>query len=624
MVAAGARPHLSGRRNPTAGHADPDAGSATATALTSVKALSSYMAAHLNRVLKIRHAHAFVLLNYCIFVHFAPLLLISKLLPAVSYSNLHSHCIHVPYLAIMEYLLILIVIIILSSLLIKLLQVQAAKANPHGVQNSAPNPARNLILVIDALRQRAIQFFVAARLPSKLQFYYWILSALLRVVKSVSIFLDNLISLVLRSNQADLGRGWSFTPMSTVAESDDSDNSDADASLGSPSSPTVANNSHDIEPTSTEDSESLPRDVPYPSFSNSLDTASRTTEPPLLFQLQPAPIFPRRPLPIDQLLQAMSNVDQLEIDPTRKLTADNPIPSVLEQRRSFRSHAAAKRAARERAARDQATEHLQRIFSRNFSGPNTSNAATQFNGRNITYSSATQTDDRMQSPPRSSSPSRAPASDRCRRALTALEIDVRRKALPIEEALRRDGLRTVMRRLKSINPQGWQLLMAELETEEKIPSRPLECHVNQAVVDWEETVAFKLALAYAEKYNLVLPISGKEPWTRDDHACEEEVFVERDGDGEDKERAVVEIKEEGGKKDESIKDPLALPHHLGSVCEETLSLFNHFNSLCKEKEKGSDEGGRGKEEQHEREEDEYEKERGKQEQQQEEEEEEEL
>lgn len=504
----------------------------------------------------------------------------------------------------MEYLLIPIVTIILSSLFIKLLQVQAAGANPHGVQNPALNPARNLVLVIDALRQRAIQFFVAARLLSELQFYYWILSALWRVVKYVSTFLNYLISLVLRSNQADLERDGSFTPMSTVAESDDSDNSDADVGPGSPSSPTVSNNSHDTEPMSTEDSASLPRDVPYPSLPNSPDTASRTAELPLLFQLQPAPIFPRRPLPIDQLLQAMSNVDQLKIDSIGKLTADKPIPSILEQRRSFRSHAAAKRAARERAARDQATEHLQRIFPRNFSGPDTRDAATQFNGRNITYSSATQTDDRMQSPPRSSSSPSAPASDRRRRTLTSLEIEVRRKALPIEEALRRDGLRSVMCRFKSINPRGWQLLMAELETEEKIPSHPPEYHVKEAVVDWEETVAFKLALAYAEKYNFVLPISGNEPWTRDDHACEEEALVERDEDEKDKEQAAAEIKE-GERKDDTVKDTLALLHHLGAVCEESLSLLNQLNS-----QKGSGEEKKSTEEQHEERKEEYKEEKG--------------
>lgn len=143
----------------------------------------------------------------------------------------------------MEYLLIPIVTIILSSLFIKLLQVQAAGANPHGVQNSA----RNLVLVIDALRQRAIQFFVAARLLSELKFYYWILSALWRVVKYVSTFLNYLISLVLRSNQADLERDGSFTPMSPIAENADSDSNDADVGPGGPSSPTVSNNSHDTE-----------------------------------------------------------------------------------------------------------------------------------------------------------------------------------------------------------------------------------------------------------------------------------------------------------------------------------------------------------------------------------------
>ncbi|KAK0661277.1 hypothetical protein DIS24_g2751 [Lasiodiplodia hormozganensis] len=138
--------------------------------------------------------------------------------------------------------------------------------------------------------------------------------------------------------------------------------------------------------------------------------------------------------------------------------------------------------------------------------------------------------------------------------------------------------------------------MTELETEEKIPSHPPECHVNEAVVDWEETVAFKLTLAYSEKYNLVLPISGKEPWTRDDHACEEEVLMERGGDEEYKEQAAAHIKEEAEKKDESVKDPLALLHHLGSVCEESLSLLHQLNSLHKGKKQGSEEEERVKEE----------------------------
>ncbi|KAF4540105.1 uncharacterized protein LTHEOB_9579 [Lasiodiplodia theobromae] len=205
----------------------------------------------------------------------------------------------------------------------------------------------------------------------------------------------------------------------------------------------------------------------------------------------------------------------------------------------------------------------------------------------------------MQSPRRSSSPCRAPASDGRGRTLTSLEIDVRRKALPIEEALRRDGLQSVMRKLKSINLRGWQLLMTELKTKEKIPSRPPECHVNEAVVYWEETVAFKLALAYSEKYNLVLPISGKEPWTRDDYACEEEALMEQGEDEEYKEQAAADIKEEGEKTDESVKDPLALLHHLGSVCEESLSLLNQLNSLHKGKKQGSEEEERVKEEQQE-------------------------
>ncbi|KAL0261474.1 hypothetical protein SLS55_002904 [Diplodia seriata] len=97
--------------------------------------------------------------------------------------------------------------------------------------------------------------------------------------------------------------------------------------------------------------------------------------------------------------------------------------------------------------------------------------------------------------------------------ITPMEVRVRQHALVFEDLIRRYGLHMVVRILGSMDTRAESILLAELSDVNRIPSRPWHLYV----VEWEETVAYRLGLLAAREYDSAHPIMLNDPWTRDDN-----------------------------------------------------------------------------------------------------------